>query len=257
MTTPGEHYPILEFDPSSQAVIMPVPLPVPTMPRHAILCCFRDVIAHLRRDHGAQVITTLQSDTELGPHHLYEVRLDGRSLTVFHPGVGAPLAAALLEEVIALGARSLIACGGGGVLDPLLPVGHLILPTAAIRDEGTSYHYLPPAREVAANAAGVAALSETLRGHDMPYTLGKTWTTDAFYRETPAKVARRRAEGCLIVEMEAAALFAVAQFRGVTLAQLLYAGGDSSGLTWDDRSWESHEVRERLFWLAAEACLTL
>lgn len=91
----------------------------------------------------------------------------------------------------------------------------------------------------------------------MPYTLGKTWTTDAFYRETPAKVARRRAEGCLIVEMGAAALFAVAQFRGVTLAQVLYAGGDSSGATWDDRAWERHEVRERLFWLAAEACLTL
>jgi len=254
---PTGRYPIVEFDPSRDAVIAPAPVPVPAMPQHAVPCFFRDVIAHLRRDHGARIIATLQSDTELGPHRLYEVRLAGRSLAVFHPGVGAPLAAALREEVIALGARALIACGGGGVLDPLLPVGHLILPIAAIRDEGTSYHYLPPAREVAASPAGVAALSETLRDHDMPYTVGKTWTTDAFYRETPAKVARRRAEGCLTVEMEAAALFAVAQFRGVTLAQILYAGGDSSGATWDDRSWERHEVRERLFWLAAEACLTL
>jgi len=134
-------YPLLEFDPSPHAIITPAPLPVPAMPRHAILCFFRDVIAHLCRDHGARIIATLQSDTELGPHHLYEVQLDGRRVAVFHPGVGAPLAAALLEEVIALGARALIACGGGGVLDPLLPVGHLIVPTAAIRDEGTSYHY--------------------------------------------------------------------------------------------------------------------
>jgi len=257
MTTPGENYPILEFDPSREAVIVPAPRPLPAMPQYAVLCFFQDVIAHLCHDHGARAIATLQSDTELGPHRLYEVALDGRSLAVFHPGVGAPLAAALLEEVIALGARTLIACGGGGVLDPLLPVGHLILPTAAIRDEGTSYHYLPPAREVAANAAGVAALSKTLRRHDVPYTLGKTWTTDAFYRETPAKVIRRREEGCLVVEMEAAALLAVAQFQGVTLAQILYAGGDSSGQTWDDRSWERHEGRERLFWLAAEACLSL
>ena len=227
------------------------------MPQHVVPCFFRDVIAHLCRDHGARIIATLQSDTELGPHHLYEVRLAGRSLAVFHPGVGAPLAVALLEEVIALGARALIACGGGGALDPSLSVGQLILPTAAVRDEGTSYHYLPPSREVAANPAGVAAVSTILQRHNIPYTLGKTWTTDAFYRETPAKVVRRRAEGCLIVEMEAAALFAVAQFRGVTLAQLLYAGGDSSGPTWDDRSWKSNDVRERLFWLAAEACLTL
>ena len=257
MPLAAEDYPILEFDPARDAVIAPAPAPISPMPQHAVPCSFREVIDHLRRDHGARIIATLRSDTELGPHHLYEVAFAGRPVAVFHPGVGAPLAAALLEEVIALGARALIACGGGGVLDPQLPVGHPIVPTAAIRDEGTSYHYLPPAREVAASPAGVAALSETLRRHDVPYTLGKTWTTDAFYRETPAKVARRRAEGCLTVEMEAAALFAVAHFRGVTLAQLLYAGGDSSGPTWDDRAWERHDVRERLFWLAAEACLTL
>ena len=92
----------------------------------------------------------------------------------------------------------------------------------------------------------------------VPYVVGKTWTTDAFFRETPAKVALRKGEGCLTVEMEAAAFFAVAQFRGVPFGQILYGGDDVSGDDWDHRGWTSHPtLRERLFWLAAEACLTL
>ena len=87
---------------------------------------------------------------------------------------------------------------------------------------------------------------------------GKTWTTDAPYRETPVKIAARRAEGSLTVEMEAASLFAVAQYRQVVLGQILYGGDDLSGEAWDRRGWQSHKaVRENLFWLAADACLEL
>ena len=97
-----------------------------------------------------------------------------------------------------------------------------------------------------------------LLAHNVPYVLGKTWTTDAFFRETAGKVQMRRAEGCLTVEMEAAAFFAVAQFRGVTFAQLLYGGDDVSSEVWDHRDYASRlTVREKLFWLAAEACLLL
>ena len=92
----------------------------------------------------------------------------------------------------------------------------------------------------------------------MPARDGKTWTTDGLYRETRGKVERRVAEGCLTVEMEAAAFFAVAAFRGVSFGQLLYAGDDLSGDAWDNRGWDSHAGgRELLFRLAAEACLEL
>ena len=93
----------------------------------------------------------------------------------------------------------------------------------------------------------------------MPYARGKTWTTDGIYRETPARIARRRDEGCLTVEMEAAAFFAVAEFCGVTFGQMLYAGDDLSGDTWDMRDFIHGQasLRERLFWLAADACLRL
>src|SRR5206468_1843151 len=130
--------------------------------------------------------------------------------------------------------------------------------TSAVRDEGTSYHYLPPAREVAAHPAGVAALAATLERRGVPYALGKTWTTDAPYRETPNKIAARRAEGCLAVEMESAALMAAAEFRGVVLGQALYGGDDLSGAEWDQRDWRSRQaIRENLFWLCAEACLSV
>jgi uridine phosphorylase len=107
--------------------------------------------------------------------------------------------------MIAFGAKKFIACGGSGVLNREIAVGHVVVPDIAVRDEGTSYHYLPAAREVAASSEGVAAIVATLEKHTVPYIVGKTWTTDGFYRETSARIARRKAEGCITVEMEAAA----------------------------------------------------
>jgi uridine phosphorylase len=139
-----------------------------------------------------------------------------------------------------------------------LALGHVVIPTSAVRDEGTSYHYLPPGREVGPSPEGVAAIEATLAARNVPYVKGKTWTTDGVYRETRAKVKRRRGEGCLTVEMEAAAFFAVAQFRGVTFAQMLYSGDSLGGDEWDGRKWMSRtSVRENLFWLAVEAALRL
>jgi uridine phosphorylase len=252
-----QDYPILEFDSAPEAMLEPSRIIKSIdIPEHAVACFFQDVITQLCQQHKARVIKHLKS--EIGTHPVYELDVAGKRLAVFHPGVGAPLAAALLEEVIALGCKKFIACGGAGVLDGTLAVGHAIVPIAAIRDEGTSYHYLPPGREVSASPAGVAALERVLKAHQIEYVLSRTWTTDGVYRETPAKVQLRKAEGCLTVEMEAAAFFAVAQFRGVQFAQILYSGDDLSGSEWDHRHWDKHaSVREKLFWLAAEACLLL
>ena len=139
-----------------------------------------------------------------------------------------------------------------------IAVGHLIVVGSAVRDEGVSYHYLAPSREVTADPSAVAALRAVVEQRGLPYIQGKTWTTDAPYRETPGKIALRRADGCVAVEMEASALMAVARFRQVLLGQLLYGGDDLSGEQWDNRGWQSRrEVRENLFWLSAEACLSL
>lgn len=250
-------FPILEHDPSPDALIEPSRLISPIdIPRHCILCFFQDVIAALRERGLLRVAYTLGS--EMGPNPVYTIEVGGRPLALMHPGVGAPLAAAFTDELIALGCRAFIACGGAGVLARDLVVGHIVVPDSAVRDEGTSYHYLPPSREVAPSPEAVVAIEATLQRHAVPYITGKTWTTDAFYRETAARVVRRRAEGCLTVEMEAAALFAVGRFRGVAVGQLLYSGDDLSGEAWDGREWRDRSsIRERLFWLAAEACLAL
>jgi uridine phosphorylase len=177
-------------------------------------------------------------------------------LAFFHPGVGSPFAAALLEEVIAIGGRKFVACGGCGELERDVAIGHLVVVTAAVRDEGLSYHYLPPAREVQANEQARQSLVKILEGRGIPSLAGKTWTTDAPFRETIAKIKRRREEGCLTVEMEAAALMAVSQFRDVPFVQVLNARDDLSGMEWDGRTWQSRsDVRERLFWIAADTVL--
>jgi uridine phosphorylase len=250
-------FPILEFDPSPVALLEPGTLLQPTgIAEHCVVCFFQDVIAALLEEGRLTEKKRLYS--EIGSNPVYELDVNGRRLALFHPGVGAPLAGGFLEELIALGCRKFIACGGAGALDKELVLGHLVVPHSAVRDEGTSYHYLPPSREVAASPAAVAAIERVLQRDHVPYVTGKTWTTDAVYRETPAKIRLRRAEGCLTVEMEAAAFFAVAAFREVTFGQILYSGDDLSSDQWDSRHWQREtSVREKLFWLAAEACLEL
>jgi len=250
-------YPILEHDPTHRAVIEPSELlPSGTIPDCVVACFFLEVIGNVAAQHEAEVAFTFK--TEFGTNPMYVFEHQGRQVAFFHPGLGAPLAAGFLEEAIALGGRNFIACGGAGVLNREIAVGHLVVPDEALRDEGTSYHYLPPSRTVRADRQAIQAIEAILSAHKVPYLLGKTWTTDAFYRETPGKVEQRRAEGCLTVEMEASAFFAVAQFRGVRFGQMLYGGDDVSSEKWDVRGWlDRKDVREQLFWLSVEACLAL
>ena len=250
-------YPILEFDPTREAFIEPSKVYKPRdMPEHCVISFFRDVIDKLVIDYGAKIL--VDNRWEDGPHPVYEISHKEQRLAFYHSAVGAAQAASLLEEVIAYGCRKFIACGGCGVLERNMAAGHLIVISGAVRDEGVSYHYLPPAREIPANEFGIAALTTALENENIRYLLGKTWTTDAPYRETRHKIAKRREEGCLVVEMEAAGMMAVAQFRNVIFGQVLYGGDDLSGDIWDNRDWQSRaDVRESLFWLCANACLAL
>ena len=249
--------PLLEYDDDRERLLDPMNILNPAGVAEAcVVCFFQEVIDDLVESGRATLV--VNSRSEIGPHPFYNLEMEGKLFTVFHPGVGAPLGAALLEEAIAFGCRKFIACGGSGVLDPELTVGHIVVPIAAIRDEGTSYHYMPPTREVHASGEAVRAIERVLESRRIPYVVGRTWTCDAIYRETPGKIQRRREEGCLTVEMEAAAFFAVARYHGLHFGQLLYGGDDVSGGDWDHRGWDKqYSIREKLFWLAAEAVLEL
>jgi uridine phosphorylase len=250
-------YPILEFDNTRKAILEPSEhIPPGDVPSHAVICFFAEVIQKVVHDFDSKVIFISRS--EMGEHPIYEIKFQEKRLAFFHTGIGAPLAVGLMEEVIALGVKNFIACGGCGVLDKTLSVGKLMLPTSAIRDEGTSYHYLPPSREIEMDLEVEDVLSHVLQSHNLPFIKTKTWTTDAIYRETAQKVKQYKGEGCLAVEMEAAALMALARFRQVKFGQILYAGDSVMSEGWDGRAWHSRkEIRENLFWLSAEACLKL
>ena len=260
-----QNYPILEFDNTPEAIIEPKRLfNLINISAYGIICFYQDVITKLLAEQQLHPIIETRREIDLHPigavarRPIYELTLHNKKLLVFHPGVGSPVVTAMFEEVIALGCKNFISCGTAGVLDREIAAGQIVVPTSAIRDEGTSYHYLPPSREVNASIEAVAAIENVLRVHQHKYLLVKTWTTDAIFRETAAKVLSRKAEGCLVVEMEAASLFAVAQFRGVRIAQILYGSDDVSNLDWDERFLLNRAaLREKLFWLAVEACLEL
>ncbi len=253
-----KQFPILEFDPANEALIEPhyVVREIPDIPRHAVICFFQDVIDHFRSENLLNEITSLKS--EIGSHPIYKYNYAGSDICLFHPGVGAPFVTAMLEEVISLGCKKFIVCGGAGVLDSSLAAGRIIVPISAVRDEGTSYHYLAPGREVRPTPNALKAVLKVLDGRHINYIKAKTWTTDGIYRETKAKAELRKSEGCLTVEMEAAALFAAARFRNVELAQILYSGDNLDAEKWDGRDWQNNwTVREKLAVLAAESCLAI
>uniref|UniRef100_A0A7C1JE97 Uridine phosphorylase n=1 Tax=Caldilinea aerophila TaxID=133453 RepID=A0A7C1JE97_9CHLR len=250
-------YPILEHDFTSEAKIEPSRIIKPRdVPEHCVISFFQEVNEKVVHERQAKV--AVPNRWENGEHPIYEIEHRGQRLAFFHPGVGAPHAAGLLEEAIAFGCKKFVVVGGAGVLVKELTVGKLILVESAVRDEGLSYHYVEPGREITAQPRALSIIRAALERRGLPFVSGKTWTTDAPYRETQAMIDARRAEGCLTVEMEAASLMAVAQFRNVLLGQILYAGDDLSGENWDKRGWQSRqEVRESLFWLAADACLEM
>lgn len=136
-------------------------------------------------------------------------------------GVGAPAAIATLEELIALGVRDILVVGTGGSLQETLPIGSVILPTGAIREEGVSFHYVPAGVELGPDPTLAQALAEEVVALGGVGAFGPVWTTDAPYREMRSKVQAYGAMGVLAVEMEASALFALARFRDVRLALIL------------------------------------
>lgn len=226
------------------------------IPGRVVLCFFHDVLEELAGAGRLTRITELRGEGPAIP--VYAMGRGSQRVTVCWPGLTAPYAAAVLEELIGLGGRAFIACGGAGVLDGRIPVGSVILPTAALRGEGTSYSYQRRGRYSRPHPDALRALRASCREAGEPYRAGRTWTTDGIFRETPALIRQRRAEGCIAVEMEAAAFFAVARFREVVFGQLLYAGDDVGGAEWKHRRWNQLDARRRtLLDLALTACRKL
>jgi uridine phosphorylase len=255
-----EDIPLLEFDEDPAALIEPAMMyEKSVLPERCVLLFYGALIDSLKKSGKVEKIYQLSTTAaSLISMDVCQVVVDGTPVAVVFPGLGAPFSAAMLDELIALGCRKFVACGSCGVLKPELKRGAIVIPQSAVRDEGTSFHYCAPARTIEMAPGVVTKLESVLKRHHIPYEIGKTWTTDAFYRETKRKVARRKAEGCVTVEMECSALLAVARFRDVIFGQYLGAGDDVSGDEWDPRRVNDRmPFQEKIFWLSVEACLSL
>ena len=173
------------------------------------------------------------------PWYIY--KCEGNRVAVMTALIGAPSVIGQLEELAARGFKNFIILGSCGVLDDSIEADKIILSAAALRDEGTSYHYAPPSDEITYDASLLVELEAILDKHNIEHIRTKSWTTDAFYRETPDKVKRRLAAGAKVVDMEASAIMAWAQFRKSKVYQFFYTADyvDHHNRTWDAR----HEER--------------
>ena len=244
-------YPICEFDTGKKAIIQAADFLTECLPEKCVITFFRKELERFAAEKALHVIDYLHSEVLDIP--IYEYGSGADRLCITMAFCGGPGAAVTLEELHAMGCKKFIVCGGAGAITKDSKVGEIVVPVSAVRDEGTSYHYLEPSREVECHKEAVRSVVSCLKEMGIPFATGKTWTTDAIYRETPDMIELRRNEGCITVEMEAAAFFAVSKYHNIPLAQLLYVGDDVSGEEWDSRNWNNQEsIRYNLLSTAIE-----
>lgn len=224
-----------EFDHNKTAVINPQDIiaHVEGFPKVCIGAFSKPIVDKLAVLDGAEKISEIATANGVNP--VYKICYKDTEIAFFMAPVGAALCVAEMEELIAKGVSKFVYMGSCGVLDSSIADGHIIVPTSAMRDEGTSYHYCPPSEEISLSEDCIKSVVDTLEDLKLPYVKGKVWTTDAFYRETPDKIMRRQASGCIAVEMECSALTAAAQFREVLFAQFLYAADNLDSEQWEAR----------------------
>lgn len=182
------------------------PTPVPAV---CVLDPDGDMLRQAKRDGRAHI------DPGWACYHteLYRLAGEDTELGMIGCAVGAPFAVLVAEQLFASGCRLLISMTSAGQLVELRPPPYFILIDRALRDEGTSYHYLTPSRFSLGDEALLDLVGEAVAGLSIPVERGATWTTDAPFRETAETIAARQSEGLLAVEMEAAALYAFAAAR--------------------------------------------
>ncbi|MBI3018810.1 MAG: nucleoside phosphorylase [Deltaproteobacteria bacterium] len=190
--------------------------------------------------------------------HIHIFKVGTKKIAGHFVSVGGSKSGVELEILTALGVKKFVAIGSAGSLQKHIVTGDICLPTQAIRDEGTSYHYQDPSKYSYPNASLLHKLEKILQRKNFPYFSGPTWTTDAPYRETIRKIKTYREEGCLTVEMEAASLFAIAKFRKVPVISILGISDELTSTHWQPlfHHEKHHQAKEKLIDAALETLMT-
>ena len=251
---------LTEFDINKIAVINPYDIvnPVEGMPKVAVTCYAKETFERMLAGFEAEQIASTSTANGIIP--IYKVTYKGMEMALFMNDVGAPASVALMEDLYQMGVEKIIIFGTCGVLEKSIDDCAIIIPNSAMRDEGTSYHYAPASDEIPVNEKYMSVFTGMLDELQIKYTVGKTWTTDAIYRETADKIKRRKEQGCICVDMECSADAAVAQFRGKDLVQFFYAADNLDAEEWDVRSLSNSaklEEKDRIATIALELAVRI
>lgn len=206
---------------------------LPDFPKICVTTFSQNIISEFVKNNDVKIIANLYSANGILP--IYEIKYDNVSIGIFLSRVGAPACVVGLEEIIALGAKKIIQFGSCGILNQTAAGNKIIIPTSAIRDEGTSYHYIEKDDEIAADSSSISIAAQCLEKCNIPYISGKIWTTDGIYRETSDLIKKRKEQGCLAVDMECSASLAVAKFRNIPIIQFLFGADNLDAAVWEQR----------------------
>lgn len=199
-----------------------------------VIVTFKKAIVELvLESFDCQPVGELLSGTVL---KIYKFSVDGHEFAIYQTTMGSPMTVGLMEEVMAMGAKRFVFFGSCGTLDRNIPAGHLIVPTDAYRDEGTSYHYLPASYGDFVHIPTAHETAKIIDRMGLKAIETKVWTTDGLYRETRRNMENRLAEGCKVVDMECSAIMTVGEYRNVPVWQFLYAEDNLDDIVWDPRT---------------------
>ena len=251
---------LAEFDECKTSTFDPYEVEnmIPNFPRIGITCFSKKLMdRYVEIFHAEKIADTKNTN---GRIPIYKINYKNTEIALFMSRVGAASCVVAYEEVLAMGLEKLIMFGTCGVLDRNIEDLAIIIPTAAMRDEGTSYHYMKASDEVPCNKKYKEQFIDILKNNNVSYVEGKVWTTDAPYRETRAKVIKRKEQGCICVDMECSAMNAVAEFRNKELFQFFYAADNLDSSKWDKRSLGNDDKlseKEKIIYLALELALEM
>ena len=228
------------YDENRTAILNPwnVFQPAEGFPETVILTFSRPILNLALEQYDCSQAAVMENGGSLRVYRFEAEGPDGsrKRLGIYRTPMGAAMTAAYMEECIALGAKNFVVFGSCGTLDRNIPAGHLIVPAAAYRDEGTSYHYLPASAGDYIEVETADRTAEIIESMGLPALKTRIWTTDGLYRETRRNMEARRSEGCRVVDMECSAVMAVAAYRGVKAYQFVYAEDNLDGVEWDPRT---------------------
>lgn len=231
--------------------------PIEGFPEVCVTTFSENIIKKFSDMKGVSKIAHLYTANGILP--VYQINYKGKNIAFFLSRIGAPACVACLEEIIAMGAKKIVMFGCCGILNDALTKDRIIVPSSAVRDEGSSYHYFPASEEIHAKKSSVGILEKCLDDCGIPYITGKTWTTDAIYRETRMLIEERKNQGCLCVEMECSAALAVTEFRNVPFTMFLYGADSLSSERWEPNSLLEYGIKgaQHYMTLAFECALRL